>query len=155
VNTQPATHRSGRVSPIFGPEPWRAHQGIIWSHWDRWACVVAVVDHDGDLAGLEAHLVDQLRTLDGRDATEAKLSHLTDVRARHTYWLRCRTASPRLTPATPSGRPGSTPCPLLSHLDATGVTRRRGERRIAGPRRSLHRTSPRERTTLGGDLCHL
>jgi hypothetical protein len=24
--------------------------------------------------------------------------------------------------------------PLLSHLDATGVTRRRGERRTAGPR---------------------
>jgi hypothetical protein len=84
VKTQPGTPRPARQPPIFGPEPWRDHQGITWSHWDRWASVVAVVDHDGDLAGLEAHLVDQLHSLDGRDATEAKLSHLTDLRARLT-----------------------------------------------------------------------
>ncbi|MGH9268038.1 MAG: hypothetical protein ACRD0D_07665 [Acidimicrobiales bacterium] len=83
MNTPPGTQRR-RQLPIFGPEPWRDHRGITWSHWDRWACVVAVVDHNADLAGLEAHLVDQLRTLDGRDATEAKLSHLTDLRARLT-----------------------------------------------------------------------
>jgi hypothetical protein len=41
---------------IAAPEPWRHHHGITWSHWDRWACVVAVVDHDGDLSGLEARL---------------------------------------------------------------------------------------------------
>jgi hypothetical protein len=74
--------RPERRPPIFGPEPWRDHHSITWSHWDRWACVVAVVDHGGDPAGLEAHLVDQLRSLDGRDATEAKLSHVTDLRAR-------------------------------------------------------------------------
>ncbi|MGH9243137.1 MAG: hypothetical protein ACRD29_02225 [Acidimicrobiales bacterium] len=84
MNTPPGADGPARQPPTFGPEPWRDHQGITWSHWDRWACVVAVVDHDGDLAGLEAHLVDQLRTLDGRDATEAKLSHLTDLRARLT-----------------------------------------------------------------------
>lgn len=76
-NTRPARRPS-----VFGPEPWHDHQGITWSHWDRWACVVAVVDHGGDLAGLEAQLVVQLPSLDGRDSTEAKLSHVADLRAR-------------------------------------------------------------------------
>lgn len=82
MSTPSGTHGPARQPPIFGPEPWRDHQGVTWSHWDRWACVVAVADHAGDLADLEAHLVHQLRNLDGRDATEAKLSHLADLRAR-------------------------------------------------------------------------
>jgi selenocysteine-specific elongation factor len=39
--------------------------------------------------------------------------------------------------------------PLLSHLDATGVTRRRGERRIAGPR--LPAISPPDEPTGAND----
>jgi len=80
--TLPGSQRPARQLPIFGPEPWLDHRGHTWSHWDRWACVVAVVDHGGHLAGLEADLVDQLSSFNRRDATEAKLSHLADLRAR-------------------------------------------------------------------------
>jgi len=81
VNATPGAGRPDRRAPIFGPE-WAERHGVTWSHWDRWLCVVAVVDHGGDLAGLEGHLVDELRHIAGRDATEAKLSHLVDLGAR-------------------------------------------------------------------------
>jgi len=68
----------------FGPEVWEQRDGHDWSLWDLWFCLIAVVDHDGDLAGLGDLLVDHIRTdrLNDRDANEAKLSHVTDLLAR-------------------------------------------------------------------------
>lgn len=68
----------------FGPEVWAQRAGREWSLWDLWYCVVAVADHDGDLDALARTFVDRFRGpgLDQRDANEAKLSHLTDLRAR-------------------------------------------------------------------------
>ena len=72
-----------RRPPTFGPEPWAEVAGQRWCHWDRWYCVVAMVDHDGDLAGVEQALVAALSdALWGRDAAEAKLSHLAELRGR-------------------------------------------------------------------------
>jgi hypothetical protein len=73
-------------TPTFGPEPWRTDpDGEVWTHWDRWFCLVAVLDHHGDLDGLETVLVDKLRApgfLVSTGDLEAKLSHLADLRAR-------------------------------------------------------------------------
>ena len=80
-----------RRPPVFGAEPWHER----WCHWDLWMCLVAVMDHDGDLGRLvavmdhdgdlgrlgEAFVVEMGR-LHGRDAAEAKWSHLTDMRRR-------------------------------------------------------------------------
>jgi hypothetical protein len=76
--------RTGRRRPpVFGREPWSTIGGASWSHWDLWYCLVAALDHDGDLSGLEAVLVAALRDpLWGRQAVEAKLSHLADLRER-------------------------------------------------------------------------
>lgn len=72
-----------RRPPTFGPEPWAEVAGQPWCHWDRWYCLVAVVDHDGDLAGVEEALVAALSDAGwGRDAAEAKLSHLAELRRR-------------------------------------------------------------------------
>lgn len=72
-----------RRPPVFGPEPWATVAGQAWCHWDLWYCLVAVLDHDGDLSGLEAVLVAALRgPLWGRRAVEARLSHLADLRER-------------------------------------------------------------------------
>ena len=84
---QPAQRQPGPRTPrIFGPEPWRTDQdGPVWSYWDRWFCLVAVLDHHGNLDDLEAVLVDKLRApgfvVNDADL-EAKLSHLADLRAR-------------------------------------------------------------------------
>jgi hypothetical protein len=78
-----STGTVGRRPPIFGAEPWSTVAGRSWSHWDLWYCLVAVLDHEGDLAGLESVLAAALRyPLWGRDAIEAKLSHLADLRER-------------------------------------------------------------------------
>lgn len=75
--------QSTRRPPTFGPEPSAEVAGQPWCHWDRWYCLVAVVDHDGDLGGLEEALVAAvLEALWGRDAAEAKLSHLAELRQR-------------------------------------------------------------------------
>ena len=74
---------STRRPPTFGPEPWAEVAGQPWCHWDRWYCVVAVLDHDGDLGGVEDTLVAALSdALWGRAAAEAKLSHLAELRRR-------------------------------------------------------------------------
>lgn len=85
--------RAGRVSddgrmptrraPIFGPEPWAIQAGRTWSHWDLWFCVAAVRG-GGDLGTVEAGLVSELRrpSPDLSRASEGKLSHLADLRAR-------------------------------------------------------------------------
>ncbi len=72
-----------RRAPIFGPEPWAIHAGRTWSHWDLWFCVAAVRE-GGDLGTVEAGLVSELRrpSPDLSRASEAKLSHLADLRAR-------------------------------------------------------------------------
>ncbi len=67
-----------RRPPIFGPEPWRDG----WVHWDRWMCLVAVEDHDGDLDSLEATFVDEIHDIHVSEAGEAKWSHLFDLRRR-------------------------------------------------------------------------
>jgi hypothetical protein len=68
----------------FGPETWTEIEGRDWSLWDLWFCVVATIDHDGDLDALADSFVDALRSHGNYDrpANEAKLSHLTDLRAR-------------------------------------------------------------------------
>lgn len=72
-----------RRPPVFGPEPWATVGEREWCHWDLWYCLVAVLDHGGDLEGVEATFVAGLRDpLWGRDAVEAKLSHLADLRTR-------------------------------------------------------------------------
>ncbi|MGH2698571.1 MAG: hypothetical protein ACRDJL_05145, partial [Actinomycetota bacterium] len=72
-----------RRPPVFGPEPWRTAARRTWTHWDLWFCAVAVADHGGDLAELERHLVAELRDhLGGRDGSESKLSHLSDLSGR-------------------------------------------------------------------------
>ena len=73
-----------KQAPRFGPEPWREIAGLTWSLWDLWFCVVAMLDHDGDLEALADTFVDALRShrsLD-RNAYEAKLSHLNDLLLR-------------------------------------------------------------------------
>lgn len=65
----------------FGPEPWKEIAGLTWSLWDLWFCVVAILDHDGNLEALADTFVDSLRShrSSDRKANEAKLSHLTDL----------------------------------------------------------------------------
>ncbi len=69
-----------RRAAIYGPEPWEQRHGQVWSHRDRWYTLVAVVDHDGDLAGLEQSLDDHPAGSLGEDA-QAKLAHLDDLSA--------------------------------------------------------------------------
>jgi hypothetical protein len=77
------TGSAGRRLPVYGPEPWRERAKVTWSWWDVWFCAVVVGDHGGDLDALETWLAGELRTrVEGREATEAKLSHLADLRAR-------------------------------------------------------------------------
>lgn len=68
----------------FGPEVWEQRGGVEWSLWDLWMCVIAVIDHDGNLDDLAGVFVDAIRSrFRGGDAGgEAKLSHLHDLRAR-------------------------------------------------------------------------
>jgi hypothetical protein len=68
----------------FGPELWERRSGQDWSLWDLWFCVIPVRDHDGDLDALAQTFIDAMRqpsTIDC-DASEAKRSHLFDLRAR-------------------------------------------------------------------------
>lgn len=59
--------------------------GTDWCHFDRWFALVADADFGADLGLLEAALVGRLKnSLSGQRDTEAKLSHLTDLRARLT-----------------------------------------------------------------------
>lgn len=68
----------------FGPELWEVRGGHDWSLWDLWFCVVAVRDHDEDLDGLAEVFVEGIRkpAFGNSEPSEAKLSHLHDLRAR-------------------------------------------------------------------------
>lgn len=66
---------------IYGPEPWQRSGGVAWSHWDLWFCLVAHLDHDGDLVALADAIGDEHRFY-GHSDTEAKLSHLDDLADR-------------------------------------------------------------------------
>lgn len=46
----------------FGPETWKEIEGRDWSLRDLWFCVVATLDHDGDLDAVADSLVDELRS---------------------------------------------------------------------------------------------
>ena len=67
--------------PIYGPEPWQASHGTVWSYWDLWLCVVALADHDGDMDAL-AQSIEHNGRLSGGGTAEAKLSHLDDLKRR-------------------------------------------------------------------------
>jgi len=71
-----------RRPAIYGPEPWEQRHGQVWSHWDRWYALVAAVDHEGDLAGLEATLDDGGASGYLGEGAQAKLAHLDDLVAR-------------------------------------------------------------------------
>ena len=66
---------------IYGPERWATKHGMAWSYWDLWFCVVALVDHDGDLDAL-AGAIEERGRLAGGGTAEAKLSHLDDLKRR-------------------------------------------------------------------------
>lgn len=71
-----------RRSPIFGAEPWTTAAGVEWSHFDWWFALVITTDFDGDPGALRTQLETTLRSsLHRRDDTQAKLSHLADLRA--------------------------------------------------------------------------
>lgn len=67
-----------------GPEVWTERGGHEWSLWDLWVSVVAVADHDGDLAGRAGVFTESIRRpgFSERRAGEAKLSRLWDLGAR-------------------------------------------------------------------------
>jgi hypothetical protein len=67
-------------SAIYGPEPWLTVGGAVWSHWDLWFCLVACLEHDGQLPALADAIADA-HHYGGSDA-ERKLSHLDDLCAR-------------------------------------------------------------------------
>ena len=71
---------SGKAA-IYGPEPWQASHATVWCHWDLWLCVVALVDHDGDLDAL-AEAIEEGGRLSAGGTAEAKLSHLDDLNGR-------------------------------------------------------------------------
>ena len=72
-----------RRAPIFGPESWMIVANHDWCHFDWWFALVAVADFGGDLDNLERELVGALRSsMRSRRDTEAKLSHLADLRTR-------------------------------------------------------------------------
>lgn len=72
-----------RRSPIFGAEPWTTAAGVEWCHFDWWFALVITTDFDGDPDALRTQLETTLRSsLHRRDDTQAKLSHLADLRAR-------------------------------------------------------------------------
>jgi hypothetical protein len=79
----PGVTTAARRPPVFGPEPWQTVAGTSWCHFDRWFALVTVASFGGDTDALRAELVRRLRaSLHGRHDVEAKLSHLTDLRAR-------------------------------------------------------------------------
>ncbi len=65
---------------IYGPELGTERHGQVWSHWDHWFVLVAVVDHDGDLTGLAAALDGHPAGYlgEGEHARPAHLDDLTD-----------------------------------------------------------------------------
>lgn len=72
-----------RRSPIFGAEPWARVAGVEWCHFDWWFALVITTDFDGDPDALRTQLESTLRSsLHRRDDTQAKLSHLAELRAR-------------------------------------------------------------------------
>ncbi len=72
-----------RRAPIFGAEAWTTVAGVEWCHFDWWFALVVIRDFDGDPDALRAQLETTLRSsLHRRADTQAKLSHLDELRAR-------------------------------------------------------------------------
>lgn len=72
-----------RRPPIFGAEPWTTVTGFEWCHFDWWFALVITTDFDGDPDALRTDLESTLRSSSHRhDDTQAKLSHLANLRAR-------------------------------------------------------------------------
>jgi hypothetical protein len=72
-----------RRPPIFGAEAWTTAAGVEWYHFDWWFALVVTRDFDGDPDALGVQLETTLRSsLHRRADTQAKLSHLADLRTR-------------------------------------------------------------------------
>lgn len=76
----PAAHS---VTPLRGSDPWKIIRGTPFSRWDLWLLVCSLTDDTG-LDGLDRKLRHRINTPGGhlRNDSEAKLSHLDDLRAR-------------------------------------------------------------------------
>jgi hypothetical protein len=95
----------GRRPAVFGPEPHpdladlpapsAGWDGPAWSYWDGWYCLVLLTDTAGDWDALAEQILTR-RRLGGHRDSEAKLSHLDDLRVRLT--------AAGLTPADLAGR---------------------------------------------------
>ena len=78
-----ATRKTGTPRPRRGLDPWRSAEGIRFATWDQWFLLLIFVEHDGDWVALRDRLRDRCVDVGfERDDTEAKLSHLGDLRAR-------------------------------------------------------------------------
>jgi hypothetical protein len=73
---------------VYGPEPWTSRAGEEWTWWDLWCCVIAVRDHDGDLAALAEQIAGRIREgrsssmLYIRDSDDARLAQILDLTGR-------------------------------------------------------------------------
>lgn len=95
---------------IYGPEPWQREGGAPWSHWDLWFCLVAHLDHGGDLVALAERfllaLAAELRDHRlGYEADEAlqNIAHLHIGHGRVTRFTPIAARLARIT-GTPSSR---------------------------------------------------
>lgn len=117
---------SGAKRPaIYGPEPWERDGDRTWSHWDLWLCLVALLDHDGDLVALAEAIEGEARFC-GHSDTEAKLSHLDDLAQRlAAAGLDAEALAARADTTTRARALASCPAVLYGHL---GRTLREGAR---------------------------
>ncbi len=73
-----------RSPALRDPEPWKTIHNTPFSHWDLWLLVCSLIGEATGLDGIERKLRDRINAPGGhlRDDSEAKLSHLDDLRAR-------------------------------------------------------------------------
>lgn len=71
-------------SPLRGPEPWKVVSGVTFTTWDLWFLVVSMAGDEIGLCGVEQKLMEAALKPGGwgRSDAEAKLSHVSDLRAR-------------------------------------------------------------------------
>ncbi len=130
---------AARRPAIYGPELWTERHGQVWSHWDRWFALVAVVDHDGDLTGLAAALDDHPAGYLGEDA-QAKLAHLDDLT------IRLMTTGIDAAGLLGDDEPDKT---VLAKARRKVVTQALSGRDLTGPMRHPPRRQLRERALRG------
>jgi hypothetical protein len=80
---EPLMTGQARRAAIFGAEAWTTVAGVEWCHFDWWFALVVTRDFEGDPDALRTQHETTLRSsLHRRADTQAKLSHLADLRAR-------------------------------------------------------------------------